>query len=403
MTNPCARFMASVRKLGLAACAGTALVLSPPGAAFAAPVESSLSQDDAEAADRFDIDLFAPAGPAFTALGGSPRRVSDPGALHDFKFDFGSIVDGEKSRLGAAFSVVPYWMGDKKTTLSDYRNQTSRFTRILARTQTSIGIARAGGDEREAVRIGFGAQTQLLDAQDHRFDEESYNCIHAAWQRHRAPVHQDTVDSIIDAISAGEALTDEDLAALQEEGLTLDEGSQSRYLDARDSCRDEAAQRLLGKASWQLGFGVGGRSEEDELASFDYDGVSLWTSYRHPVDARGRFAVFTFARGDLDRVFDLDDDLRAEGDSIDAGVGAAYQSPRFRLDVSVAQVHRSYADRFFDDDNFQRYAGIADIRLREGIWLEVSGGTNVNTDLVNGAFGGVNLKVAWGDYLPLGR
>lgn len=365
---------------------------------------AALAQDsEAEAADRFDIDLFAPAGPAFVALGASPHRVAEPGALQDFKIDFGSIHDGEKSRLGAAFSIVPYWLGDRSITLTDYRTEMSRLNRILARTQASLGIARAGGDDTEALRLGFGLQTQLLDGQDHRFDEKSYQCIHAAWTRHRAPVHDETVLSLVEALQSNPDLSEEDLYRLQQESLTADDGSEAAYLDARKTCRDEAARRLLAKPSWQLGFGVGTRSEEENLGGFDYDGLSVWTSYRQPIGARGRFAVFGFARGDFERVFDFENDLRAQGNGGDVGLGGAYQSPHFRLDLSAAQAHRSFTEGGFDDDNYQRYSGVADVRLREGIWLGVSGGTVVNSDLVDGAYGSVNLKVAWGDYLPFGR
>lgn len=358
--------------------------------------------ENEEGADQFDIDLFAPSGPAFVALGSSPRKAADPGAAQDFKIDVGNVSDGEKSRFGAAISVIPYWWGDKSITLTDYRTNTSKFTRILARTQASLGLARAGGEDTEAIRAGFAGQTQLLDAQDHRFDQESYTCIHNAWQTHRGTQHQDATQSIIEAIESGQAISDEDLINIQDQELNTDDGSQEAYLSARKACRDQATQRLLASPSWLVGFGVGARSEEDELASFDYDGLSLWSSYRQPLDTQGRFAAFTFVRGDMDRVFDFDNDLRAKGDSIGVGLGGAFQSPKFRLDLSVAHTHRSFSDTAFDDDDFQRYTGVADIRLREGFWLELSGGTIVNSDLVDGAFGSVSVKVAWGDYLPFG-
>jgi len=41
-----------------------------------------------------------------------------------------------------------------------------------------------------------------------------------------------------------------------------------------------------------------------------------------------------------------------------------------------------------------------DVRVREGLWLEVAGGTVASSDFNNGAFGSINVKIAWGEYLP---
>ncbi len=388
------------RKLRWATAAFVSAVVAAIGAA---PGFAQTELDPQEAkADRLDIDLFSPSGPAFVALGGSPRRAADPGALQDFKIDFGSVSDGEKNRLGAAFSVVPYWLGDKRISLTDYRNATSEAERVWARTQASVGVARAGGEDTEAIRLSFAVQTQLFDRQDFRFDQESYNCISNAWNQTRRGANQQVADELAERLASGEELTQEQLVEIQMAGLRQDDGSTADYLSARKTCRDEAAKRLMAEPSWKAGAGVAARSEEDELGSFDYDGVSLWSSFRQPLDGRGRFAAFTFVRGDIGRVFDFDDDLRAEGDGVEAGIGGAFQSPRFRLDLSVAHNHRSFDEGPFDDEDFQRYTGVVDVRVREGIWLELSGGTIVNSDLIDGAFGSVNVKVAWGDYLPFG-
>ncbi len=352
-------------------------------------------------ADRIEIDLFSPSGPAWVALGESPRRAADPGALRDFKFDFGSVREGERNRPGAAFSLLPYWLGDRRLTLTEYREEKGRLERMAARTQTSIGVAKAGGGDNDGLRLSAAIQTQLFDRQDYRYDDTAFKCISDAFVVRRQ-VYQSAADEIAQRAAAGENLTPDDLVAIQKRHEQGGSASSDLYKEARKKCQNVAARRLLEEPSWKVGLGVGARSGEDELASFDYDGVSLWSSFRQPIDRRGRFAALTYVRGDIGRVFDFDNDLFAEGDGVVGGVGLAYQSPKFRIDLSVDHNHRSFSTGTFDDDQFQRYTSVVDFRVRDGIWVEVAGGTIVNSDLVNGPFWSANLKIAWGEFLPFG-
>lgn len=379
------------------------LAQSDPVSDSEAPTEF----DEFQNADVFDVDLFSPTAPALVVLGVSPKNTADPGTFKDFGFDVTNVGDGDKNRIGVAFTTTPYWWGTRALTLEDYRTQNSAAERIWARTQLSLGLARAGGRKTESLSLGFGVQSQLLDAQDHKFDQESFACIQGAWDQLRRPEFEDATKNLAGEIA--EALGDVPIGEEPDEiDIDLDDffeglqgsASEDQFLGARRSCQDQATARLLAKPSWMAGIGLGARSDDDQLTDFEFDGVSLWTSYRQPLDARGRFAVLGFLRGDLDKTFDLGGDLRKEGDAVLAGLGGAFQIPWLRVDLSASFNHRSFTDSAFENDDFIRYTGLVDVRVREGLWLEVAGGTIASSDFNNGAFGSINVKISWGEYLP---
>lgn len=351
------------------------------------------SQADFENADKYDFDLFSATGPALVSLDAAARRASAPAARSEFSIDTGDGKFAAGNRIGAAFSVMPYWVGDRRLTLQQYREETGTFERIFARAQASAGIARIAFDGEHAWRFAAAMQTELLDAQDHRYDRAAYACLHEAWDRLQRGQHETLAQELARAFAEDE---DADLEALQEEGLKV-MGS-GDYERARKQCRDEGVQRLLGKPSWLVGAGVGWRSDPGAFGGFSYDGASAWTQYRQPLSADGRFAVFAFARGDLGRRVDLGAAAPIEADSYEAGGGGAFQSPHFRLDLSAAYNRRDF-DGALAGDDFIRYSATADIRLLEGLWLEAFIGANDGSRYSDGVFGGGKLMVSWDRWL----
>ena len=382
-------------------------LLLTPVAAGAQVSDATPTQADFENADVFDVDLFSPTAPALVVLGVSPENAANTGVNKDYGFDVTNVGDGTKNRIGIAFSTTPFWWGHRPITLQEYRTQKSKAGRIGARTQMSLGLARAGGRSTESLTLGLGIQTQLLDAQDPKFDKQSYNCIHSAWQELRAPVFEQATTDLAGQIAkelenlGPEADTAEEIN-IDENSLfdSLGGDSEDQFLAARESCQDQAVARLLAKPSWMLGLGIGARSDPDQLTDFGYDGVTLWTTYRQPLDSQGRFAVFGFLRGDLDKNFDLGGDLHANGNALLAGLGGAYQTPKLRLDLSASFNHRDFDGSLLANDDFLRYSGVVDVRVRRGLWLEFSGGAVSQSAFNNGAFGSVNVKIAWGEYIP---
>ncbi len=366
-------------------------------ALFAAP--GTLAQDsqtDYQNADRYDIDLFGATGPALTSLDATARRASAPATPNDVDFDTGNGRFPSGNRLGFALSASPYWLGDRNMTLSQYRDETGAFERILARSQLSGGLAWISSNDTHAWRIAAAAQTQLLDAQDHRYDRQAFECLNDAWNRTQRRQHQSLAQELAQAFAEDE---DADLEALQQQGLKdIQSGD---FETARRLCRDKSAQRLLGQPSWIVGVGVGWRSAQGAFDRVSYDGVSLWTNYRQPVTASGRFALFALARADFDRRIDLDNaaPFPRVGDAVEFGGGGALQYTKFRLDLAATHNRHDFED-ITPDDRFMRYSATADIKLLKGVWLEGTVGYNDRSLFNDGLFGGAKLLFNWGDLLP---
>ncbi len=404
--------MRSLAKHIIVWCAATAMLL--PGVVAHADEEAALPPETAaqaedrkrfQSADSFDIDLFAPVAPALISLGVSPRNVSDPGAIQDFDYDIASVGGNLSSGIGAAISINPYWVGAQPITLNEYQQQ-SWPKRVWARTQLSFGAARAGTENLDAIVIGVGVQTQLLDAQDHRFDKESYACIDRIWNQYRRADRerqlQDAIgDNYDDLATAEDGDTVEiDIPGFDTPQTAAEDANLETFLAHRRSCRDGAISRLLANPSWKFGGGTGIRSEEGSLGNFDYNGGSLWTSYRQPIDDRGRFAVFGFLRGDKDVVVDMENDLQAEADAYLAGIGLAHQRTWLRIDASVSFNHREFEDFIASNDDFLTYAGTVDVRLREGIWVGLGGGAFSGSRFTDGGFYSARLRVAYENFSP---
>lgn len=354
-------------------------------------------EEDYQSADNYELDLFAQPGPALVSLDVASRRAAAPSTPSDFGYDLSSVSGPDGDQIGLGISASPYWIGDRRITLEEYRNDTGHLERIYARSQISLAGSFIDADNAHAWRLGAAAQTQLLDRQDYRYDRAAFECLHGAWDRLRRGEHETTIQDLARALAEDPDIDDEQLLDLQQSGLEGSEGGDD-FGTARRHCQNESAARLLGKASWLVGAGVGLRSDQNRFSGFDYDGVSAWTSYRQPLTADGRFALFAIARGDWDRAFDIGFNAPIKADAYEGGGGAALQTTYFRIDLSASFNHREFRGAVVDDD-FIRYAAVADLRIRQGVWLEGSIGFVDQSIFSDGTFGGLSLKVDWGDFI----
>lgn len=367
-------------------------------AAIAALNGAASAQDgerDYQNADHYDLDLFAQPGAALLSLDVAPRRASAPATPQDFGYDLGSVSGPDGDQIGLAISVSPYWIGDRRLTLEGYRHDTGAIERIFARSELSLGGSYIDADGAHAWRFALAGETQLLDTQDHRYDQEAFECLHEAWNRLRRGEHETAITDIARALEENPDIDEEALLDMQEQALTGTVGSRA-FEGARRQCQDESAARLLARPSWLIGAGAGLRSGQNDFGGFDYDGVSLWTHYRQPLTDTGRLAIFANARGDIGRAFDIGFAAPVEADAWEVGGGAAVQTTRFRVDVSAAFNRRNF--RGAPDDEFIRYAAVADLRLAYGVWLEGNIGYVDGSLYSDGVFGGLSVKVDWSDF-----
>lgn len=367
-----------------------ALIASLIGAASAQERES-----DYQNADHYDLDLFAQPGAALLSLDVAPRRASAPATPQDFGYDLGSVSGPDGDQIGAAISLSPYWIGDRRLTLEGYRQATSSIERMFARSELSLGGSYIDADDAHAWRFALAGETQLLDAQDHRYDQAAFGCLHEAWSRLRKGEHETAITDIARALEENPDIDEKALLDMQEQALAGTAGSRA-FEGARRQCQDESAARLLARPSWLIGAGAGVRSDQNEFGGFDYDGVSVWTHYRQPLTDDGRLAVFASARGDIGRAFDIGFAAPVEADAFETGGGAAVQTTRFRVDMSAAFNRRNFDGA--PDDDFIRYAAVADLRLANGVWLEGNIGYVDGSLYSDGVFGGVSVKVDWSDF-----
>jgi len=393
MSHPLAH---SLKNAGCAAAAALALHAGAPLAAQDEPPAIDDADDDADYqnADDYDVDLFAQPGPALQSLGVAPRRASAPSTPKDFGYDLGSVSGPDGDQIGLAISVSPYWIGARRLTLEGYRNQTSAPERMFARSEVSLGGSYIDADGAHAWRLAAAAETQLLDAQDHRHDRAAFECLHAAWNRLRRGEHESAITDIARALAENPDIDEETLLKMQEQALAGSTGADA-FETARRQCQDESAARLIARASWIVGAGAGLRTDQNRFAGFDYDGVSAWTQFRQPLTDDGRLAVFAIARGDFDRAFDIGLPAPIKADAFEAGGGAALQSTRYRVDLSASFNRRDF--RGLAADEFIRYAAVGDLRLRRGLWLEGSVGRIDGSRFSDGTFGGLSVKIDWGD------
>lgn len=385
-----------LKNAGRAAAGALVLLAGAPLAAQdeSSAIETSNVDTDYQNADDYDVDLFAQPGPALQSLEVAPRRASAPSTPKDFGYDLGSISGPDGDQIGLAVSASPYWIGARRLTLEQYRNDTSVPERIFARSGVSLGGSYIDADGAHAWRLAAAAETQLLDAQDHRYDRAAFECLHAAWNRLRRGEHESAITDIARALAENPDIDEETLLEMQDQALAGSAGADA-FETARRQCQDESAARLIAKASWLIGAGIGLRSDQNRFSGFGYDGVSAWTQYRQPLTADGRYGLFAIARGDWDRAFDIGLPAPVEADAWEAGGGPAYQTTRFRVDLSASFNRRDF--RGLAEDEFIRYAAVGDLRLKRGLWLEGSVGRIEGSRFSDGTFGGVSVKIDWGN------
>ncbi len=335
-----------------------------------------------ENAGRFDLPLFAPSSPGFVALGLTPRRTADPGASRTFGFDAANLSNASGFSLGGAFSLEPYWFGHRDLTLKQYREQTTAWERLFARTQMSLAASYTNAGSMHAYDAGLAAQAQLLDAQDERYDPGSNSCLLQAWQSIRQPVQQAADDAVLDYVSTHPDASDEELKKVRDKVLEeKGQASEAAFARARDACRDGAALKALSRPSLMAGFGSKLRLSGTGPAG--WDGSSFWATYRQPLWDQGLVSLVMFGRYSIAGRFvtTLRSRPEVKGDEATAGGGLAIEKDWWRLDLSGSYVAQRYSNFTPSRADYGEAALTGAVRFREGLWAQAS---------VTDAFGGFN-------------
>ena len=378
-----------------------------PGLAFAV-VAACISAANTAAADEIDpqfenarnfkLELFRPSVPGFVTLGLSPRRTADPGAFSDLSIDAANLSDSGRSKFGLAFSGQPYWWGHSHTTLGSYQQHTSALERIFARGELSVAAAYTDFSS-GYYTLGLGWQTQLLDRQDHRFDKASYDCISRAWNSISKPAHQKADDAVLNAIIDNPNLTEAQQQAIRDKALK--ENPPVGFDEARKSCRSVAAQNSLARASVIIGAGVNGRTDDSSFNGTQYDGSSVWATYRQPITDDGFLALQFFARGKFDGTLDVPKTPKlpvfAKGNEYVGGAGIALEQVWWKADISASAVEQEFRQSGVSADDFAQATVHGAIKVRDGLWLQGSVGDSFGREFGDKVSFGFNVSVDWDD------
>jgi hypothetical protein len=125
------------------------------------------------------VDLSVPDSPAFTVLGLTPEEVARPTTARKLATSLLNGVDRNGVlQTGVAIDTVPYLaLAGQLVTLDDYRKRSNYALRFLARTQVSVGTAKASDVNDKAMRIGLGVRMTLFDRGDPRTDAVLDECF----------------------------------------------------------------------------------------------------------------------------------------------------------------------------------------------------------------------------------
>tara|TARA_R110001606_G_scaffold174123_1_gene320726 strand:- start:200 stop:1522 length:1323 start_codon:yes stop_codon:yes gene_type:complete len=417
---------------------------------------SALAQDDsevyrigssgAESVDlsKFKIDTSMPAYPATALLSGSNVEVENFSTSEDFGLRFVNLFSPEgKLKPGFAYGATPYWWFNRNISSDLYRKHYS--TRIFARTQLSLAAISLPGSETntdsDGLSVGLGLVTEFLDSADPRFDEDTKECVAAAYQKFdtTVDVNRVAVDQTIDELMAENNLTLQTknpaaviaaLAALGDHGETYwwgryDEKLEANRKKARESedenavaaaselqayldCGTAAEKRAVEKSSLKLGLALRADSESGELDGLQTMGSSVWLSYRNPIRFDALTSSNLFVRYDLDRSEVVPENEVMPGDmgakesrrydSLQAGVGLARVGDNSKVASTLAYVSKNYDTAELEDSNYLLATLGASYKVSDGVWLEFSLGWSDDDKFDNDRFTRLELKVDWGRF-----
>lgn len=354
-------------------------------------------------AQQFELALFAPSAPGFVVLGMSPQRSADPGSFKTFGFDFANLSRGSDFDVGGAFSFEPFWWGHEDLTLKQYEQDTSALERIFARTQVSVAGSFVSIGRLRFYDFGLAAQAQLLDAQDERYDPHSYDCLLHAWQAMRQPAEQAADDAVFDYLTSHPDATQDELTAVRDKALSqTGAASAQAFAAARSACQDAAELTFLSKPSLMMGAGARARTLDTSFTGPSTDGGSIWTTYRQPVAQDGLVSLEFFGAYSFSGTLALLDTSIADaarGNEADVGAGIALERTWWKAAAAATYIAQDARHPPLGTENFYEVSLSGAVRVRNGLWLELSGGDVLGGEKSSQPFFGLDVKYDWSSVL----
>lgn len=357
-------------------------------------------------ASKLELDLNTPTAPGFVVIGALPKGAADSGNLPKLVIDSAGFVEDGKLKPGLAITTLPYWWKDHEFTLEQYANHDNAVfggltptERIAARTQLSIAtVEHEAKNNKSGIKVGIGLQSQLLDSQDPRRDQQTIDCINQAWIPFGSELDDIAIKANLDAIAAHKQDPSVDVRKLRTK--LIKERAEilfATYDIEYAKCKEAAKERFLRAPSLMVGAGFAGLTESGKSDDLEFDGASFWTTYRRPFGAEKKALVF-FIKADIDREFEVAPKQMAKGDGFEMAISYALEQPTWKLEATASFQHRDFKNDKFDDDHF-RFSVTGVYKLKENVWLETTWGTKTNGKADDENFGLVNLKTNLGETL----
>ncbi len=364
-----------------------------------------LKEKNTDLIGSFDIDTTIPDSPGFAAIGVDPASVLDPGVDPITFASLTQFLDEDRNlKSGFALGGSPYWWGNDRKRLWDYRHNTSPLERIAARA--SISAAFADGGEAKTDKLGFGIKTDLLDDNDYRLDAALYDCVATAYApvglQFRPTAEQQeafAAEALKRLVAGGNSQpTDEAVDDLAFEIETawrrgVETGAASALYDKkRTGCQEEASKRNAVKPSFVVAAGVSVVLDNGDATDWEATGGNLWMAYRYPLGIIGGQAAGidpatnnpietkpSYVTFSVNYAFDQVEKAGAEEVKSDAavfGLIGGYETDTMRVSAQVGYKYVDYAGNAagLTDDSYSVFSVGAALRINKNLWLKVDAG-----------------------------
>jgi hypothetical protein len=325
---------------------------------------------------QLDSDLSVPESPAFVALGINPEDVTRPATPREFATSLLSAIDKEGHfQVGFALDTAPYVLArGSDFDLAEYRSGDGfSLTRLLARTQLSIAVAKGTSSDDEATRLGVGLRLTPWSEGDPRLDSRLLACLLGVSEIPRG--------------DRGAALEGASEIPLPQPGDTLDDwegrldAAEAEMEAKTEACVAAAEARNAHASGWDLGLAPSWIQEGGSSADLSFGGATFWTSFAlagRPADDGGarRSQVVLHGRYRLDESI-ADDDAPSgyrEQDSLLIGARARFGRPDLAFSIEAAYLREDAAGR--SANSSIRGSLGAEVRLTKKLWLQLALGAS---------------------------
>jgi hypothetical protein len=334
-------------------------------------------------ADTSNVDLSVPESPAFTVLGFTPNSVVRPATPRALATSLLNGLDQNGNfQTGLAIDTTPFMLfNGENVTIKDYND--FYMTRLLSRTQFSLGATKGASADDTATRLAVGLNITLWDEGDARIyhpergEEDVLTCFNMLAL---PPV----IPPLVNTDDPTKPPTPAQVAAHDAMVLKINTENQAANNRVADECRKTARKANWNRSSWVIAYAPSWISKTGETSKFKWNGGALWTSVAYgfeqvPSLRKIGQLVFHARYRTKERVEDPDNKGQfTTQDTTFAGVRFRAGSPAFGLNIEDSFIRNKLLGRKIDSSN--RFSVGAEARVTDNLYFVITAGGNVGRD-----------------------